>query len=117
MCVLTDQAGELYSPELEGGCGQLTINYGSLASGVQNVGFEFRVTVSNGTDSPVTFDVAKQAEDIERYTEYEEMQDINLSGTFTVTVTNLCSSPHNTVMQKLKDAVGITSIEWTGYSE
>lgn len=65
----------------------------------------------------MTFDVAKQAEDIERYTEYEETQDINLSGTFTVTVTNLCSSPHNTVMQKLKDAVGITSIEWTGYSE
>lgn len=117
LCGLTDQAGELYSPELEGGCGQLTIRFGSLASNSQNVGFGFRVTVSNGTDSPVTFNVAKQAEDIERYTEYEETQDINLSGTFTVTVTNLCSSPHNTVMQKLKDAVGITSIEWTGYSE
>lgn len=117
LCGLTDQAGELYSPELEGGCGQLTIRFGSLASVTQNVGFGFRVTVSNGTDSPVTFDVVKQAEDIERYTEYEETQDINLSGTFTITVTNLCSFPHSIARQKLKDAVGITAIEWSGYSE
>lgn len=117
LCGLTDEAGELYSPELEGGCGQLTINYGSLATDVQNVGFGFKVTVSNGTDTPVTFDVVKQESEVERYTEYTETKDINLSGSFTITVTNLCSFPHSTTRQKLKDAVGITSIEWTGYSE
>ena len=106
LCGLTDQAGELYSPELEGGCGQLTIRFGSLASNSQNVGFGFRVTVSNGTDSPVTFDVVKQAEDIERYTEYEETQDINLSGTFTVNLADGTLTPADafTATAKIKFA-------------
>ena len=117
LCGLTDSAGELYSPELEGGCGQLTINYGSNAASSQNVGFGFRVTVSNGTDSPVTFDIEKSASEVTRYEVYTETRDINLSGSFTITVTNLCYSPHSTIRQKLKDAVGITAIEWTGYSE
>lgn len=117
LCGLTDSAGELYSPELEGGCGQLTINYGSNAAPSQNVGFGFRVTVSNEVDTPVTFDIVKDASEVERYKVYTETRDINLSGTFTVTVTNLCTSPHDIILQKFKDAVGITAIEWSGYSE
>lgn len=116
LCGLKDQAGVLTSPSLDGGCGKLTIKYGTTAVGTQNVGFKFKVTVNNGTDTK-EFEVDKEPTDITSSTVYEEIQDINLSGNFTVTITNLCKAPHSTASLKLKDAVGILSVEWNGYSE
>lgn len=116
LCGITDQAGSLFSPELDGGCGELTIRYGSTASASQNVGFGFRVTISNGTETK-EYDIIKTANEVEQYNVYESIENVNISGDFTITLTNLCTSPHSTTSLKLKDSVGILSVEWTGYSE
>lgn len=116
LCGITGEAGELYSPELEGGCRKLTIHYGTTASVSQNVGFKFKVVISNGSSSK-EFTIDKDIEDVTQNTVYDDTFDVNLSGDFTVTITNLLKAPHSTASLKLKDSVGIVGVEWTGYSE
>ncbi len=113
----TIEMGSLYSPELEGGCGQLTINYGTSIYDVQNLGFGFKVIVSNGIDTPVEFEIRKSKEDIAQYQIYEEIKDINLSGKFDITITNLGEVSSSMAILKLPGSVSIISVEWTGYSE
>lgn len=111
------EKGELYSPNLEGGCGQLTINYGTPASNTDNLGFGFKVTISNGVDDPVEFEIEKTKEETTQYEIYKEVKDINLSGNFTITFTNLGKISSSSSFMKLRGAVSIISVEWTGYSE
>ena len=115
ICGLTDQAGTLTSPSLQGGCGTLKIQYGTHAAKSMNVGFGFTVTVSNGTDTQTFKVVQEQEENMQKHV-YEKSFDVNISGDFTVTFTNDCLYPHTVVRNKYKDAVGFLSVEWTGYS-
>ena len=95
----------------------MTINYGTSIYDVQNLGFGFKVIVSNGIDTPVEFEIRKSKEDIAQYQIYEEIKDINLSGKFDITITNLGEVSSSMAILKLPGSVSIISVEWTGYSE
>ena len=116
ICGTNEGAGELYSPDLEGGCGTLTIKYGTLASSSQLTDIGFKVTVSNGV-STESFEIRREKADLAMTTVYEVVQDVNLTGNFTITFTNLCVAPPAMALFKYQDSVGILSVEWTGYSE
>lgn len=110
------EKGILYSPDLEGGCGQLTISYGTSIYDVQNVGFGFKVTVSNGTQNE-SFEIKKTKEEIVQYEVYKETKDINIAGDFTITIENLGETSSANAFLKLPGSASIISVEWTGYSE
>jgi len=116
LCGLNEQeAGKLSSPNLEGGCGLLKVQYGTSAANSQNVGFSFKVTVSNGIETK-SFDVVKQKGEAQRSTTYEAVFNVNLTGNFTVTLQNTVFAPQTGTLY-MKDAVCIASVEWSGYSE
>ena len=110
------EKGILYSPDLKGGCGQLTISYGTSIYDVQNVGFGFKVTVSNGTQNE-SFEIKKTKEEIAQYEVYKETKDINIAGDFTITIENLGETSSANAFLKLPGSASIISVEWTGYSE
>lgn len=116
ICGFKDEPGSLSSPTLEGGCGTLTIKHGTHIGAAQNVGYSFKVTVSNGSETKETT-IAKASEEATQYTVLEDVIEINLSGNFTVTMTNLCAGDYAPIRQKIKAAAGILAVEWTGYSE
>lgn len=113
------EPGELYSPELEGGCGVLTLRLGTHQSSFLNkIGWGISVIVSNGTDSK-TFPIIEnnEAQEDLQYKVREEALDVNMTGNFTITIKNDCIHNNTMTMQKMKDGIGILSVEWTGYSE
>lgn len=110
------EKGILYSPNLKGGCGQLTINYGTSIYDNMNIGFGFKVTVSNGTQNE-SFEIKKTKEEIVRYEVYKETKDINIAGDFNITIENIGEVSASNAMMKLQGSASIISVEWTGYSE
>lgn len=113
------EPGELYSPEIEGGCGKLTLRLGTHAGASLNkVGWGISVIVSNGIDTK-TFPIIEnnEAQENLQYKVREEQLDVNLTGKFTITIKNNCIHNNTMDLQKMKDGVGILSVEWTGYSE
>lgn len=113
------EPGVLYSPEIEGGCGNLTLRLGTHAGASLNkVGWGISVIVSNGTDTK-TFPIIEnnEAQENLQYKVREERLEVNITGTVTITIKNDCIHNNTITMQKMKDGIGILSVEWTGYSE
>lgn len=107
----TAKAGILYSPMLTGGCGKLTVKYGS--NGNLPNGLSFKVDVLNA-DSTVALSKTEIKSDAEKLTEYTAEWDINLTGDFKLVLTNLCPSQETGTTN---DWLVVTKISWTGYSE
>ena len=107
----TQKTGVLYSPLLTGGCGKLTIKYGS--NGNLPNGLSFKVDFLN-TDNSIVQTKTETKSDAEKLTEYTAEWDINLAGDFKIILTNLCPSQETGTTN---DWLVITKITWTGYSE
>lgn len=118
ICGIVNNAGELYSPTLQGGCGNLTIRFGThAAKSLNSVGFGFTVIVDNGTEKKEFPIVEKNEEGADlKFVVHEEPLEVNLAGDFTISFRNDCINQNTNSRQVLKDAVGILSVEWTGYS-
>ena len=101
----------MYSPLLTGGCGKLTIKYGS--NGNLPNGLSFKVDFLN-TDNSIVQTKTETKSDAEKLTEYTAEWDINLAGDFKIILTNLCPSQETGTTN---DWLVITKITWTGYSE
>lgn len=97
--------GKLVSPELEGGIGKLTFNYGYAYT--ESKGVSFRVDIKQAGAVVKTFTVTK--EDAVKYTAYQFSEDVNVKGNFTIEVTNL--SPTKSTSQK--DRVALWNMTWT----
>ena len=119
LCGYANRAGVLESPVLEGGCGVLTVVYGTnkVPRFVEN-GLKFKVEVKNEAgESVFTQDVVRVQEDIQQNTPFEVNFNVNITGKFTVTVTNLCPSglEDDRDLFDTNDTVVLASVAWTGY--
>ena len=112
----TDKIGSLSSPVLEGGCGTLTIVYGSNASTVNNK-LKFQVDVKDASGNIVKTEVvgAEDGSFVSKQ-QYEHNIEVSAAGNFSVVLTNLHPSDA-TVSRAAKDPVILLSVSWTGYSE
>ena len=108
--------GTVASPILEGGCGTLTFVYGTtLNPNLLPQGLKFKVEVKNESGAVVKEqEYSRVKADITMKTEYTEKLDVNCTGNFTIIFTNLC--PQQLDSRDNLDAVAITSVSWTGYS-
>jgi hypothetical protein len=103
----TSASGVLESPELTGGCGVLSFNYGNMFSESNGVSFKVEV-IQNGTVvKEVSF--TKDNASVPKLTKLEGSLDINVSGTFKLKFTN--NSPTNSTSNK--DRVSIWNLTWT----
>ena len=107
---LRSAAGTLESPVLTGGCGILSFNYAHVYS--ESNGIEFKVEIIQNDEVVKTFTVENQA--AEEDTVYSWVDNVNVSGDFTVKYTNL--SPSNN-SSKNKDRYVIWNVEWTEFAE
>ncbi|MDO4510334.1 MAG: DUF5689 domain-containing protein [Bacteroidales bacterium] len=101
----TSGVGTLVSPEIEGGLGTLSFNYGYAYT--ESNGVSFRVDIKQGGTVVKSFDVTKK--DAVKYTAYEFKEEVNLKGAFTIEVTNLCPSKSTSN----KDRVALWNMTWT----
>lgn len=106
----TSAAGTLESPVLTGGCGILSFNYAHVYS--ESNGIAFKVEIIQNDEVVKTFTVENQA--AEEDTVYSWVDNVNVSGDFTVKYTNL--SPSNNA-SKNKDRYVIWNVEWTEFAE
>lgn len=101
----TSTVGTLVSPEIEGGIGKLSFNYGHAYTEANGV--SFRVDIKQGGAVVKSFTVTKK--DAVKYTAYDFSEDVNIKGTFTIEVTNLCPSKSSLN----KDRVALWNMAWT----
>ena len=97
--------GTLVSPEIEGGIGKLSFNYAHAYTEANCV--SFRVDIKQGGAVVKSFIVTKK--DAVKYTAYDFSEDVNIKGTFTIEVTNLCPSKSSLN----KDRVALWNMAWT----
>lgn len=111
-----NKIGSLSSPVLEGGCGTLTIEYGSNAATVNNK-LKFQVDVKDASGNIVKTEVvgAEDGSFVSKQ-QYEHNIEVSAAGNFSVVLTNLHPSDA-TVSRGAKDPVILLSVSWTGYSE
>ncbi len=98
--------GRIVSPEIAGGCGTLSFDYGITDAGDRQIDFTVEI-LQNGTVVR-TFQVKRTAEKIEKYT---ITTDVQVSGRFRIVFTNNCPSKQ----AQDKDRYTIFHIEWTGW--
>ncbi len=111
-----NKIGSLTSPVLEGGCGTLTIVYGSNAPIASNK-LKFQVDVKNASGDIIKTEIVGDENGVyELKKQYESHIEVSAAGNFSVILTNLCPS-NTTVSRGAKDPVIILSVSWTGYSE
>ena len=101
----TAAVGTIESPELAGGCGQLSFNYG-LAFKESEI--KFKIEVIQGGTVVKTLTVEKSSVTQKAMLSYTA--DINVAGTFKLKFTNLC--PSNNASSN-KDRVSIWNLTWT----
>lgn len=101
----TSAVGTLVSPELTGGVGTLTFNYGYAYT--ESNGVSFRVDIKQNGSTVKTFTVTNKA--ATKYTAYTVNEAVNVTGNFTIEFTNL--SPSKSTSNK--DRVAIWNISWT----
>lgn len=82
-----DNAGSIVSPELQGGCGKLTFDYGTTNEGDTDV--DFRVEIWQNGSMVETSHVWKTVAPLEKHT---HTVDVHASGTFRIVFTNNCPS-------------------------
>ncbi len=98
--------GRIVSPEITGGCGTLSFDYGITDAGDRQIDFTVEI-LQNGT-AVRTFQVKRTAEKFKKYTFTEDVQ---VSGRFRIVFTNNCPSQQ----AQDKDRYTIFHIEWTGW--
>ena len=103
----TSASGVLESPELTGGCGVLSFNYGNMFSEANGVSFKVEVIQNGSVVKELTF--TKDNASVPQKTKLEGSLDVNVSGTFKLKFTNM--SPTNST--KNKDRVSIWNLTWT----
>ncbi len=112
----TSKIGSLTSPSLEGGCGTLSIIYGGHIAPTSHR-IKFKAEVKNASGETVkTETIGTEDGMYEQKKKYEINIDVNIPGTFSVVLTNLCPS-NGALSIGPKDAVTLLSVSWTGYSE
>jgi len=102
----TEGVGRIFSPEIAGGCGTLSFDYGITDAGDRQIDFTVEIQ-QNGTVVK-TFQVKRSAEKFEKCTFIE---DVRVSGRFRIVFTNNCPSKQ----AQDKDRYTIFHIEWTGW--
>ncbi len=102
----TDGVGRIVSPEIAGGCGKLSFNYGVTDAGDRQI--DFTVEIMQNDVAVRTFRVEMTAEKFEKYT---FTTDVRVSGRFRIVFTNNCPSKQ----AQDKDRYTIFHIEWTGW--
>ena len=103
----TTAVGVLESPEIAGGCGVLSFNYGIMFSDKNGVSFQVEVIQNGSTVKTLTF--TKDAASVTQKTKLEGSIEVNVSGNFKLKFTNLC--PSNSTSNK--DRVSIWNLTWT----
>ena len=103
----TSASGVLESPELAGGCGVLSFNYGNMFSEANGVSFKVEVIQNGSVVKELTF--TKDSASVPQKTKLEGSLEVNVSGTFKLKFTNLC--PTNSTSNK--DRVSIWNLTWT----
>lgn len=103
----TTATGVLESPEITGGCGVLSFNYGIMFSDKNGVSFQVEVIQNGSTVKTLTF--TKDAASVTQKTKLEGSIEVNVSGNFKLKFTNLC--PSNSTSNK--DRVSIWNLTWT----
>ncbi len=101
----TTAVGRIVSPEIAGGCGTLSFDYGTTDAGDRRVDFNVEI-LQNGVVVR-TFRVERTAEKFKKYTFTEE---VRVPGPFRIVFTNNCPSKQ----ARDKDRYTIFHIEWTG---
>ena len=105
----TSTVGSILSPELTGGCGTLTFNYGHAFQEANGVDLSVHVITNNEV---VLYDVKESS--VPQKTALTFSGEIGISGTFRIRITNNCPSKS---ADKNKDRVSIWNLTWTPYSE
>ncbi len=110
-----NKPGNLVSPNLTGGCGKLTLEYGIIKPYTKyNVGIKFKVEVKDNSGAvKFTREISKPQSELVPNEVITTSMDINYSGDFTITITNLC--PQGMTMD-VADKVCILKVEWTGFA-
>ena len=103
----TTAVGVLESPEITGGCGVLSFNYGRMFTDNNGVSFKVEVIQSGSTVKTLTF--TKDGASVPQKTKLEGSIEVNVSGNFKLKFTNLC--PSNSTSNK--DRVSIWNLTWT----
>lgn len=102
----TDRVGKLTSPVLTGGIGTLTFNYGFAFNESK---CQFRVDIKDANGTVVKTDTIT-LDSIQQKHAYSYSLECNVSGNFTIEITNLCYSGST---DKNKDRVSIWNLTWT----
>jgi hypothetical protein len=105
----TTASGVLESPELTGGCGTLSFNYGNMFSEANGVSFKVEVIQNGSVVKELTF--TKDNASVPKLTKLEGSLEVNVSGTFKLRFTNL--SPTNSTSNK--DRVSLWNMTWTSF--
>ena len=103
----TSASGVLESPEITGGCGVLSFNYGRMFTDNNGVSFKVEVIQSGSTVKTLTF--TKDGASVPLKTKLAGSIEVNVSGNFKLKFTNLC--PSNSTSNK--DRVSIWNLTWT----
>ena len=106
----TTASGVLESPELTGGCGTLSFNYGNLFSETNGVSFKVEVIQNGSVVKELTF--TKANADVPKLTKLEGSIEVNVAGTFKLKFTNL--SPTQSTSNK--DRVSLWNMTWTSFA-
>ena len=103
----TNKIGILESPKIAGGCGKLSFKTG-LPYSSDKLSIKVEIKNDEGTTlKEYTF----TPESPSQKTEYSFEEDVNVSGVFSILITNLCPSNKSTN----KDRTAIYNLSWTNY--
>ena len=108
------KTGVATSPVLNGGCGTISIKYGTASpdAAVKN-GLSFKVELKSADGSAVLATQTVTENPVTAKQVYNANLDFNVSGDFIIVITNLRPSQSTNVRY---DAVCLLDISWTGYS-
>ena len=104
----TSASGVLESPEIAGGCGTLSFNYGNMFS--ESNGVSFKVEVIQNGSVVKTLNFTKDKASVPQKTKLEGSLEVNVSGSFKLKFTNNCPSNNSS---SNKDRVSIWNLTWT----
>ena len=106
--------GIVESPNLSGGCGTLSIRYGTTSSANMLLeGLAFRVEIKSADGNTVLQSKDVIQNPVTPQTVYDANIEFNIAGDFIIVITNLC--PMDSRMPRA-NAVCLLDISWTGFS-
>lgn len=110
----TREIGVLTSPMIEGGCGNLTIEWGTYSNSAwrpDNISATVEV-MNDNKELVCSFVVEMDKNEIVEETVYTYTKELNQSGPYYLKITN-----NSTTKSALNSTFAIVSVSWTGYSE